>query len=211
MRSKLVYFFAGALVAVISSAATRAVDAQRAIKKGTLVNLSAEDYLEIMQLQNYYPRDVDPGSKRNGAWKFTRDARALVQPGRPMTKPADFEEFFAGFIGPDGQANKGGSRHFNTTPIIIGLPDGTARGAVMMLSINIPEKGGKPVLDGMGVYDDLYVKTPDGWRIKERNWKRDTFVGSYQKRLPPPILGDPSTYSTHVEEAIKENSAPPKP
>ena len=62
MRSKLIYFFAGALVAIASSAATRQLDAQRAVKRGTHINLSPEDYLEIMQLQNYYPRDVDPGT-----------------------------------------------------------------------------------------------------------------------------------------------------
>ena len=112
MHSKLVYFFAGALVAVISSAATRALDVRQAISKGTIVNLSPEDYLEIMQLQNYYPRDVDPGAVRNSAWKFTNDARALIQPGRPMTKPEDFEEFFGGFIAPDGQAAKGGGASF---------------------------------------------------------------------------------------------------
>src|SRR5262249_24637061 len=158
----LAYFFAGALVAVISSAATRALDAKPAARKGTTINLSAEDYLEIMQLQNYYPRDVDPGSVRNGAWKFSRDARAVVQPGRPMTRPKDFEEFFDGFIGPTGAATRGGIRHFNTSPVIVGLPDGTARGSVMMMAVQILEKGGKPTIDGMGVYEDLYVRTPDG-------------------------------------------------
>ena len=204
MRSKLVYFFAGALVALISSAATRALDVRPSLRKETIVNLGPEDYLEIMQLQNYYARDVDPGAVRNSAWKFTKDARALIQPGRPLTTPEDFEEFFGGFIAPDGQAASGGARHFNTTPIIVGLPDGTARGSVMMLSVKILEEGGKPVLDGMGVYEDLYVKTQDGWRIKERNWKRDAHIGSYQKRVPAPILSEPSTWSTQVEEAIED-------
>src|SRR5437016_10298909 len=122
MGSKLVYFFAGALVAVISSAATRALDAKPAVKKGTIVNLSPEDYIEIMQLQNQYPRDVDPGAVRNGAWKFTKDARALIQPGHPMTTPEEFEQFFGGFIAPNGQARRGGLRHFTASPVIIGLP-----------------------------------------------------------------------------------------
>ena len=69
--------------------------------------VSPEDYLEIMQLQNYYPRDVDPGSVRNGAWKFSNGARALIQPGRPLTTPKEFEDFFGGMIGPNGQATKG--------------------------------------------------------------------------------------------------------
>src|SRR5437016_12320726 len=125
MGSKLVYFFAGALVAVISSAATRALDAKPAVKKGTIVNLSPEDYLEIMQLQNYYPRDVDPGAVRSGAWKFSKDARAVIEPGKPLTTPSDFEQFFARFTAADGASKKGGIRHFNTAPVIVGLPDGT--------------------------------------------------------------------------------------
>ena len=122
-----------------------------------------------------------------------------------MTKPKEFEDFFEGFIGQNGAAKKGGIRHFNTSPVIVGLPDGTARGSVMMMAVNILDKGGKPTIDGMGVYEDLYVKTPDGWRIKERNWKRDTFVGSYQKRAPAPILSDQSTWTTQIDDAIKEN------
>ena len=41
--SKLLYFFAGALVAVIASAATRALDAQPAVMKGSHVNLAPAD------------------------------------------------------------------------------------------------------------------------------------------------------------------------
>src|SRR5207253_1313906 len=98
---------------------------------------------------------------------FSNDARAVIEPGKPLTTPSDFEQFFARFIAADGASKKGGIRHFNTAPVIVGLPDGTARGSVMMMAVNILEKGGKPTIDGMGVYEDLYVKTPDGWRIKE--------------------------------------------
>ena len=204
MRSKLVYFFAGALVAVISAALTLAIVVTPGSKKGTIVNLSAEDYLEIMQMQHQYARDVDPGSVRNGAWKFSEDARAVIGPSAPLTKPADFENFFGTFVAPDGQAKRGGARHFNTTPVIIGLPDGTARGSVMMLSVAIKEEGGKPTLEGMGTYEDIYVKTPEGWRIKERHWKRDTNVGGYQKRVPTPVLTEPSTWTTQIDEPIEE-------
>jgi hypothetical protein len=127
MRSKLMYFFAGALVAVLSSAATWAIDAKPAIKKGTLVNLTAEDYVEIMQLENYYTRDVGPGAVRNGAWKFSKDARALIQPGRPLTKPEDFEKQFGELL--TGLAAKGGSRKFMTSPVILDCP--TARRAAL--------------------------------------------------------------------------------
>jgi hypothetical protein len=202
--SKLAYFFAGALVALISVAATRAIDAKPAIKKGTHVNLASEDYLEILQLINEYPRDVDPGSVRDASWMFTNDAHSVGMTSAPMTRPQDHKFFYGSLVAQTGQAKKGGNRHFNTSPIIIGLPDGTARGSSYMIGISIKEKGGKPTIDLMGKYEDLYVKTPDGWRMKERIWTPDSFVGSYQDVAPSPVLADPSTWTTRTEETIKE-------
>ena len=206
-NSKLVYFFAGALVALISSAATYSLDARAAapkIKKGTHVNLSPEDYIEIQQMISEYPRDVDPGSVRAASWMFSKDARSVIS-GAPLVKPADFKHFYGSLRHPkDGQASKGGNRHFNTSSIIIGLPDGTARGSSMMMGVSIKEKGGKPTIDLIGKYEDVYVKTPDGWRMKERIWRSDSFVGSYQKVAPSPVLADPSTWTTETEAVIQE-------
>lgn len=202
--SKVSYFFAGALVALLSSAATRALDARPTIRKGTHVNLSPEDYIEIQALISEYPRDVDPGSVRNAAWMFTPDARSVIS-GEPMIKPADFEHFYGSLVHPqDGQASKGGNRHFNTSSVIIGLPDGTARGSSMMMGISVKEKGGKPTIDLMGKYEDLYVRTPDGWRMKERIWTSDQHVGSYQKIAPSPVLANPATWKTNTNDVIAD-------
>jgi len=177
--SKLVYFFAGAVVALVSSAATHSLDAnaaavqqQKGIKKGTHVNLSPEDYLEIVQLINEYPRDVDPGSVRDASWMFMNGAHSTgMTGGAPMTTPQDHKHFYSSLIAEKtGQARKGGNRHFNTSPIIIGLPDGTARGSSYMMGVSIKEKGGKPTIDLMGKYEDIYVKTPDGWRFQKRTF-----------------------------------------
>jgi hypothetical protein len=199
------YFFAGALVALISVVATRAIDAKPAIKKGTHVNLASEDYLEILQLINEYPRDVDPGSVRDASWMFAKDARSTgMTGGAPMTTPQDHKYFYGSLVAQTGQAKKGGNRHFNTSPIIIGLPDLTARGSSYMIGISIKEKGGKPTIDLMGKYEDLYVKTPDGWRMKERIWTPESFVGSYQDVAPSPVLADPSTWTTRTDKEIQE-------
>jgi hypothetical protein len=203
--SKLGYFLAGALVALVSFTAGQAVTA-KGVKKGTLVNLSPEDYIEILQLQSHYPRDVDAGSVRDASWMFARDARAVIA-GAPMTKPEDFKNFYSTLVAPDGQARKGGNRHFNTSPIIIGLPDGTARGSSLMLGVSTKEKGGRPTVDLIGKYEDVYVKTPEGWRIKERIWRSDDFVGSYQQVAPSPILADRSTWTTETEQVIQQLSA----
>lgn len=203
MRSKLTFFFAGALVAMIASATTRLLDAKPAVKKGTHVNLSPEDYIEILQLINEYPRDVDPGSVRDASWMFTPDARSVIS-GTPMIKPADFKNFYGSLVSPNGQASKGGNRHFNTSPVIIGLPDGTARGSSMMMGISIKEKGAKPTIDLMGKYEDVYVRTPDGWKMKESIWRSDDYVGSFQKVAPSPVLANPTTWKTETEEVIQK-------
>jgi hypothetical protein len=200
----MAYFFAGALVALISSYATHALDAKPALRRGTHVNLLPEDYVEILQLINEYPRDVDPGSVRDASWMFAKDAHSTGMTGNgPLTTPQDHKHFYGSLVGPNGQATKGGNRHFNTSPVIIGLPDGTARGSSYMIGISIKEKGGKPTLDGMGKYEDVYVKTPDGWRIKERIWTGDQYVGSYQDVAPSPVLADPRTWTTRTEQEIQ--------
>jgi hypothetical protein len=204
-NSKLAYFFTGALVALIASAATHSLHAKPGIKQGTNVNLSPEDYIEILQLINEYPRDVDPGSVRDASWMFTKDAHSTgMTGGAPLTTPQDHKYFYGGLVGPEGQARKGGDRHFNTSPVIIGLPDGTARGSSYMMQVTLKQKGGKPEIDLMGKYEDLYVKTPEGWRIKERIWTSDSFVGSFQKVAPSPVLADPSTWTTDTNTQIED-------
>ncbi|MGE0392279.1 MAG: nuclear transport factor 2 family protein [Vicinamibacterales bacterium] len=204
MQSRLSYFFAGALVAVISSYTTHQLNAKPKIMKGTHVNLAPEDYIEILALQSEYPRDVDPGSARDASWMFTKDARSVIS-GAPMVRPQDFKNFYGALVqSPTGQASKGGNRHFNMSPVIIGLPDGTARGSSMMMGVSVKEPGGKPTIDLMGKYEDVYVKTPEGWRMKERIWTSDQHVGSYQKIAPSPVLAIPSTWKTNQEEVIQD-------
>ncbi len=203
-------FFAGAVVALASATVTHTVDTramaeaqQRPIKKGTHVNLSPEDYIEILQLINEYPRDVDPGAVRDASWMFMKGARSVGMSGAPMVTPQDHTFFYRSLMTGDGQAKKGGNRHFNTSPVIIGLPDGTARGSSYMMGISIKEKGGKPTIDLMGKYEDIYVRTPEGWRMKERIWTSDQFVGSYQDVAPSPVLADKSTWTTRTEQEIQ--------
>lgn len=205
MRAKLMYFFAGVLIALITSAATLSLSAKPAVRKGTHVNLSPEDYIEILHLINEYPRDVDPGAVRDASWMFAKDARSTgMTGGAPLTTPQDHKYFYGNLIGPEGQARKGGNRHFNTSPVIIGLPDGTARGSSYMMQVTLKQKGGKPEIDLMGKYEDLYVKTPEGWRMKERIWTTDQFVGSYQDVASSPVLADPGTWTTRTNQEIEQ-------
>ena len=70
------------------------------------------------------------------------------------------------------QADRGGpsyTRHYLTNVIIYPTPEG-ARGSQYLVAIDVSE-GGKPssVVHG-GRYDDRYVRTPEGWRFKDRQY-----------------------------------------
>jgi hypothetical protein len=50
-----------------------------------------------------------------------------------------------------------------------------------MVGVETKTKGGRPELQLFGKYEDKLVKTPEGWRIKERVWKADSFRGSMEE------------------------------
>jgi len=201
-NSKLAYFFAGALVATISSLATHTLDARAkdAKKSKSHVLLSSEDYIEIQQLYAMYARDVDPGSVRDASWMFTRDAVAMISGQKPLTTPEEFKKFYQNVR--DTQAKGGGVRHFNSSFVIVGMPDGTARGSSYMVGVETKTKGGRPEIQLFGKYEDKLVKTPEGWRIKERVWKADSFRGSMEEVTPSPIPNDPKTYETGIKAFV---------
>jgi hypothetical protein len=152
-------------------------------RPGSHVLLSPEDYIEIHQLYSYYARDVDPGSRRNPAWMFTEDAVADMN-GRRYTGQ-ELKDFYAEV--PKNQS--AGIRHFNSTYVIVGTPDG-ARGSSYMLQVERRTKGGPIEVTLFGKYEDRFVKTSDGWRFKERIFTAETFRGSDQPVAPSPIPGD---------------------
>jgi hypothetical protein len=168
--------------AVAVAAGTTWIYAQQR-RPGSHVLLSPEDYMEIHQLYSFYARDVDPGSKRNAAWMFTEDAVADMG-GRKYTGQA-LKDFYAGV--PKNQS--AGVRHFNSTYVIVGTPEG-ARGSSYMMQVERRKEGSPIEVTMFGKYEDRFVKTPDGWRFKERTWTPDTFRGSDAPVAPSPIPGD---------------------
>ena len=79
------------------------------------------------------------------------------------------------------------------------MPDGTARGSSYMLGLVRRQDGGPIEVETFGKYEDKLVKTPEGWRIKERVWRSDSFRGSMQEVSASPVPGDPQTYTTGIE------------
>jgi hypothetical protein len=143
--------------------------------------LTALDYEEITQLTNRYAYGIDTCSN-NGydyADVFTADGvfidkntdEGFRQGGRVLARGRDA---LATLVG-------GGSRgcktkliwtdwsHIMANQVITPSPEG-ATGRIYLLQIGIKGPGS---IERHGGYEDVYVKTAQGWRIKSRTHVRD--------------------------------------
>ena len=118
--------------------------------------------LEIQQLVARYGYAVDTHADNGYAYAdlFTPDGVFGKTKGREALAE----------LARTTQKDRGGpayTRHYLTNVIVYPTPDG-ARGSQYLMAIDVSE-GGKPssVVHG-GRYDDVYVKTPVGWRFKSR-------------------------------------------
>jgi hypothetical protein len=157
-----------ALCAVASSTASGQAPAAAKPRE-----LTALDYIEIQQLVAKYARAIDTCSN-NGydyADLFTSDGAFIPsfngKPGAPIQGRERLAEVSGG--GSRGCKNVGwivqGVRHLYVNHIITPTAEG-ATGVVDMLMIGL---GGDPnKIEYDGYYEDTYVKTPQGWRFKQR-------------------------------------------
>jgi hypothetical protein len=140
------------------------VQAQQKDAKAT--PLTAMDIIEIQQLVARYAYAVDTHADNGYAYAdlFAPDG---VFGGKTTGRETLAE------LARKTQAERGGpsyTRHFLTNVIINPSPGG-ATGRQYLVAIDVGE-GGKPssIIHG-GHYDDVYVKTPAGWRFKSRQLK----------------------------------------
>jgi hypothetical protein len=126
--------------------------------------LTPLDYIQIQQLVASYGQALDNGLNHedNGDAYASLFAPGAVF-GRPYTQGADALKALAR----TQPHNRRYSRHFLTNIVIEPSPEG-AIGRQYLVVIDQGE-GGKPssVLIA-GHYEDVYVKTPEGWRFKLR-------------------------------------------
>ena len=126
--------------------------------------LTGQDYAEISQLYSSYAQGTDFREGELWLSAFTDDA--VFQPGADADEVVGMDALrewraqnFAARP-PDRQ-----NRHWNSGWVITPTPGG-AKGRLYYIGVNV--SSGRPVLGGSGHYEDIYVKTADGWRIKER-------------------------------------------
>ena len=124
--------------------------------------LTAQDYAEIEQLYWRYNHGGD--FRDNELWlsAFTDDAIFSVAGRRTLS---GMEELTAMRAERDAGQGDRGRRHWTNGWRIVAPADG-AEARVYWLLVDVA--GGEPNAIMSGYYDDTYVKTPDGWRIKKR-------------------------------------------
>ena len=147
--------------------------------RGSSGELTAEDRLDIQDLYWRYAHGQNFADAELFASAFTEDGVFRVSPTQASVGRAEIAEFISGSFA--GRVGDSGRRHWHNGWRITPSPEG-ARGRVYWLVFD-HDKGdpvpGLPV-DGQlgpqfrstGVYEDVYVKTPEGWRFKSRtlNW-----------------------------------------
>jgi hypothetical protein len=135
--------------------------------------LSAMDYIEIQQLVAKYAKFIDSCSN-NGydyADLFTADGAFIPVINGKATTGIQGRERLAEVSGGGSRGCKNvgwiqqGVRHLYPNHVIEATPEG-AKGTVDMLMIGLGGDPNKIQYDGH--YEDVYVKTPQGWRFKQR-------------------------------------------
>ena len=134
--------------------------------------LTAADYLELQQLVARYSYAVDMHGGDGSAFAalFAPDGNISTPDRGTLAKgTAQLAEFAT-------QTNKDRSgpafaRHFVTNVVIKPAPGG-ATGRSYLVTLDISESGQPAKMISGGHYDDVYVKTPQGWRIKSRDYVR---------------------------------------
>jgi len=131
----------------------------------TTAALTPLDYIEIQQLAIRYAYGLDTGADQGHLYSdvFTPDGEFV---GRqvPLTRGRDALARVALSV---RKANPMYVRHFITNHVIEPAPEG-ATGKVYLMVVDCEEGQPSSIYIG-GHYEDVYVKTADGWRIKRRD------------------------------------------
>ena len=150
---------------------------QKSAAQSQTPTLTALDYIEIQQLVSSYPYGLD-GNTDNGESYANLFAPGAVF-GRPRTEGHENLKALAN-TQPRGAKYV---RHFITNHVIEPAPGG-AIGKEYAVIIDIGENGSPSGIALGGRYDDEYVKTPQGWKFKNR-----TFTPSRVEVQPPAAGG----------------------
>ncbi|MEP7310356.1 MAG: nuclear transport factor 2 family protein [Acidobacteriota bacterium] len=135
---------------------------QRTTRTPPVPTLTAADYLQIQQLVARYSYALDTGA--NDGFDYAD----LFAPGGSFGS-ATTREQLAATARPGGGHYPRGPQfvfHYTSNHVIEASPEG-ATGKVYVVEI---DAGEKVLIEDGGHYEDVYVKTPQGWRFKSRTF-----------------------------------------
>jgi hypothetical protein len=163
---------AAALCAALACgyAAAQVAGASRAPMK-----LEAQDYLDIRQLIDAYPRILEncTNSGYDYADQFTKDGTFGVSStwggGAKIWFRGRDELAAAGGGGKNGCRPAGpvSEHHININPTITPTPEGAKATSTLLTITNATTERGD-IIHWEGGYEDTFVKTPQGWRFSSR-------------------------------------------
>ncbi len=135
------------------------------------VDLSPQDLYEIEQVVQGYHRGIDIGPE-DASWVFSEDAVFEYSAGNVIGAKVSGKDALKEFYANLRKTNT--SRHLVSNLVITPTKDG-ASGSLYMTTLDKTEDS--PVaVTGFGIYEDEYIKTEIGWRIKKR---------VYSQQMPP--------------------------
>ena len=126
-------------------------------------SLSGQDHAEIMRLYGMYNQGSDFRDAELFVSAFADDGVFRTGPNQEVVGRAALLAQRAERY--QGQTGDNGRRHLNASWVITPTADG-AKGRAYWLLLDV--SGGQPTPVASGYYDDVFVKTPGGWKIKSR-------------------------------------------
>jgi dipeptidyl aminopeptidase/acylaminoacyl peptidase len=139
--------------------------------------VSQQDRYEIEQLVKGYTHGVDVGPE-DGSWVYTADGEFFSTNTRRITKGEKALKEMYSRLRKSNETRP--VNHLLTNLIVTPTADG-ATGTVYLTELQRDDKNkSMPMILRFGRYHDTYVRTPQGWRIKRRE---------FHQIAPDPALG----------------------
>ena len=167
------------IAATVAAGSYVAISAQKASEP----TLTAEDYVEIQQLVSRYSHALDTGADNGYMYAD------LYTPDGTFNKSQGREELAK--LARGGRRGPMNVRNMGTFAVIKPAPGG-ATGHIYQQAINFGERDKKTPteVDHFGRYEDVYVKTADGWRFKSRTYITES--GSLRHAAPATASAAPA-------------------
>lgn len=180
------------LVGLVVSILVVGIAAQAQQKNTKIVALTAADKLEIYELYVYYDRGCDEGNVPVLRRAFADDASETIRDltsANPAGTPRRGGDNIANNLGCyDPVAGPYNVRHLTTSIMLEATPEGAKGYARLLLTTGSPAAvsvAGQPNQLRTGVWEDTFVKGPNGWRIKDR-------IFTFSKQGPGPVDAPPN-------------------